>query len=147
MNTREYQRKYYREYYRKNRKKCLKWFHKNKHSPNRIWTRLKENGRVDKRRISKEDFVKWYNEQERECIYCGIKEKELRDDFLIKNKRSTRLQIDRIDNNKSYENGNLALACKWCNETKSDIFTFEEMKIIGEIIRKKREEINLLVKK
>jgi hypothetical protein len=45
-----------------------------------------------------------------------------------------RLTVDRLDNNKGYENGNLALSCMRCNGVKSDYFTEEEMLKIGKII-------------
>ena len=45
-----------------------------------------------------------------------------------------RLEIDRKDNNKGYEKGNLALCCCRCNTIKSDFFTEEEMFKVGAII-------------
>lgn len=104
-----------------------------------IWTNLGTGKKRKKRAISKTDFIEWYTSQEKKCIYYGIYEKNLRNDIFRKNRNSYRLEIDRINNNKMYEKGNLALACKMCNQMKSYIFTFKEMQVIGKMIKKKRE--------
>jgi len=82
--------------------------------------------------ISKNDFVTWYNSQERKCSYCDISEEDLhliRDDF---DKRIRRLEVDCKDNESGYVNDNLVLACHPCNFFKSCLFTFEEMREIGQ---------------
>lgn len=94
-------------------------------------------------------FVDWYNNSKRCCTYCGLTEKET---LILFNKypettrggrRGKRLEIDRINPNiKDYgeDINNLALACYWCNNAKSNYFTYEEFKIIGRSI----SEINQL---
>jgi len=89
--------------------------------------------------ISMQNFEKWYNSQEKICVYCGIKEEDLLNDNLQLGRRVNRLTIDRTDNNKPYELGNIVLACYRCNSVKSNIFTFEEMKKIGKILKEKRK--------
>ena len=86
-------------------------------------------------KISKEDFAKWYSSQEKKCFYCKRSIIETQTDAL--NRKVHRLTIDRIDNNRGYEAGNLALACLRCNAIKNNYFTKDEMLKIGEIIRAK----------
>ena len=85
--------------------------------------------------FSLEEFIEWYNKQEKKCVYCGITEQELltlKDDKMLLNRKYKSLTIDRKDNQKGYKLDNIVLACMRCNSTKSDFFTFEEMKEIGE---------------
>ncbi len=98
----------------------------------------KNNHRKALLKISKEDFVKWYNSQEKICFYCKRTLGETQTDIL--NRKVHRLTIDRIDNNKGYEKGNLVLACLRCNAIKNNYFTKDEMLEIGEIIRRKEWE-------
>ena len=99
-----------------------------------IFYRRKRN----KVRISKEDFIKWYEKQKRICVYCRLQEEDLQEDTLQFGRNVSRLTIDRKDNERGYEKGNLALACYLCNFIKGNIFTFEEMKKVGKIIEGKR---------
>jgi hypothetical protein len=82
--------------------------------------------------ISESVFIKWYTTQKRLCVYCKRTEKE-----SIKDRQGKiyRLTIDRKDNNKGYILKNLALCCHKCNEIKSNIFTYEEMISIGNILK------------
>jgi hypothetical protein len=53
-------------------------------------------------------------------------------------RRGKRLELDRIDpsvKNYGQDIKNLTLACHWCNNAKSNYFTYEEFKIIGESIK------------
>ena len=157
-NYLERRRKSALKYYNTHKEKCAKsrlnYFLKNKEkyrkyrrewnytSPSGIYSIIKSglNSKKNPRKylvkISKEDFVKWYNSQEKICAYCGRNYEQTLSDPL--NKKVKRLTIDRIDNSKGYENGNLALACLRCNAIKNNYFTKEEMLEIGEIIRAKR---------
>lgn len=83
-------------------------------------------------KISKIDFVEWYNKQEKTCIYCGIREEEIGTLIDFFNDKTRRLTVDCKDNDLGYINGNLILACHKCNFIKSNIFTHEEMLEIGE---------------
>ena len=105
-------------------------------SPNSFYERIRE--RDSNIQMSKEDFVRWYQVQAKECVYCGVPEANLKEDFLSLNRLSNRLQIDRMNNDLGYREDNIVLACKFCNMFKSSVFTYEEMLTIGEIIKKKR---------
>jgi len=82
--------------------------------------------------ISREDFIEWYESLPRKCAYCGINEEDvvkLDDPY---NSLNERLTIDCIDNYLGYINGNMVLACRRCNNMKSDLLTFEQMRYIGQ---------------
>jgi len=79
-----------------------------------------------------DDFVGWYKNKEKKCFYCGVDEETIFKSGL------NRFDIERIDNNLSYQLSNIELACRLCNKTKSNLLTADEMKFIGkEIIIKK----------
>jgi hypothetical protein len=80
-------------------------------------------------KISKEKFLEWYNSQEKICVYCGIPEDKINSfaKFSV-NTADRRLSVDRINNSKGYEEGNLSLSCRRCNSIKSDFFSDREMK-------------------
>lgn len=80
---------------------------------------------------------------DRECKFCGIKESEF--ELLIKNgliqtkrlrTRGKALEVDQLVPYKGYVSGNIVTCCYWCNNAKTDEFTFEEFKEIGKEIRK-----------
>jgi len=146
--------KYYNTHQEQCKKSRLKYFLKNKEkyrkyrrewnytSPYGIYSIIKS-GLTSKKiprkylmKISKEDFVKWYNSQKKICFYCGRTYEQTLNDPL--NRKVKRLTIDRIDNARGYKKGNLALACLRCNAVKNNYFTKDEMLKIGEIIRAKR---------
>jgi 5-methylcytosine-specific restriction endonuclease McrA len=90
-----------------------------------------------------EDFKRKYNEdaEKRCCKYCEITDAEidtLRTNGLIKTKRGRgfRLEIDRLNSNKEYWDNNIVLACYWCNNAKTDEFTQDEFKLVGNVIKK-----------
>ena len=85
--------------------------------------------------FSLEEFIKWYNLQEKKCVYCDISEKELKKGKIkpfLKNRKYWGLSIDKKDPKKEYSLDNIVLACMICNTVKNNILTFEEMKEIGE---------------
>lgn len=86
-------------------------------------------------KVSKEEFIKWYDSQERKCFYCSIPESLISDKWC---KQSKRLQVDRVDNNRFYELGNMVLACPVCNSFKADIFSVKETKEIAQKYLKPR---------
>lgn len=57
------------------------------------------------------------------CVYCGGE---------LPNSGGTGL--DRIDNDLGYIPGNVLPSCWWCNQTRNDLFTIEEMKLLGKVI-------------
>ena len=115
-------------------------------TPDGIYSRLNARANFYPNRtisISRRDFVNWYNEQEKVCVYCGIKEEDLgkvSDGF---NNKTSFLSIDCKENEKRYAPGNLVLACRRCNSTKSDILTFEEMMYVGQNFIKPKVEKQL----
>jgi hypothetical protein len=85
------------------------------------------------------DFCNWYKTAEQRCHYCGITQEQIDKLHLgLNNKRTTRgrtLEIDRKIADESYSNiSNLTYSCYWCNNAKTDTFTEEEFKIIGQAI-------------
>lgn len=101
-------------------------------TPSGIYNRLKYGKGRKELCISKESFIKWYNIQDKKCVYCDISEKLLNHIKDTQNNKCINLSIDRVDNKRGYEEGNLVLACLRCNYIKSDFFTFEEMREIGQ---------------
>ena len=87
-------------------------------------------------------FKKWYEGTEKKCIYCGIKEERITELYnkngkLTKRKRGRKLEIDRKKPNDDYENiSNLVFSCYWCNNAKTDTFTYDEFLPIGKEIEK-----------
>lgn len=64
----------------------------------------------------------------KKCVYCGD---------------TNNIGLDRIDNNKGHEIGNVVPCCYECNCARNNNFTYEEMLIIGKAIREvknKRKE-------
>lgn len=65
------------------------------------------------------------------CIYCGD---------------SNNIGLDRIDNTRGHEIGNVVPCCYECNVARNNNFSFEEMKTIGKAINQiklKRNEISI----
>src|SRR6266487_2817390 len=86
--------------------------------------------------MSLPQFVAWYVEQPDCCAYCGLtiaeaKRLRLRTTFGY----YVSWDIDRIDPNRSYEPGNLALSCFACNTAKGAHLTAEEARIVGQAMR------------
>lgn len=84
-------------------------------------------------------FVDLTNTQE--CAYCGITipmvtELANKQQLYKKNYRGWSLEIDRKDSNFEYSPDNCVMACYWCNNAKTDEFSHEEFKIVGEVIKK-----------
>jgi len=82
--------------------------------------------------IDREDFIEWYDTQQRICVYCDILEKNL---YILQEHYGsvkTRLTVDCMDNTLGYSKGNLVLACDKCNQIKNNVLSFDEMKYIGQ---------------
>jgi len=86
-------------------------------------------------------FYKWYMRQSQECYYCGTTQEMLTDIFRKGRKilpysskkgflkRSTgTLEIERLDSNLDYSEGNLVLACPLCNNAKSNLISANNFK-------------------
>ena len=98
----------------------------------------------DLKKIDINVFVDWYNKSNGCCTYCGLTEKETLIFFnrypetTRGGKRGKRLEIDRKDpklEDYGQDIENLALACYWCNNAKTNYFTFDEFKKIGKKIK------------
>jgi hypothetical protein len=80
-----------------------------------------------------------YKRDGRKCHYCGIAEDDFRavwgQKFYGGVKRGGRLEIDRKNHQGIYEISNCVLACALCNMAKSDMFTYNEFKRLGVVIR------------
>ena len=91
-----------------------------------------------------QNIAQWRLTQPEVCHYCGLPESrliELNDQPLHYNKRWPKrgkvLEIDRKKSSLPYSLiENLVLACYWCNNAKTDTFTYAEFKEIGKIINR-----------
>jgi ribosomal protein L37E len=95
-------------------------------------------GPLSRLRITKEEFVAWYEQQPDLCSYCGLS----RDEAKLLRLRTghgggyyVSWDIDRIDPARGYESGNLALSCFACNTAKGRYLSGEEARIIGQAMR------------
>jgi len=95
-----------------------------------------------------EDFKLWYESQEKVCVYCGITEQSCQKIVatgLLKSKRfpingkaargkarGMWLEVDRKNPKKKYSRDNCVLACYFCNNDKSDVFSYENYKLFRE---------------
>lgn len=85
--------------------------------------------------ITKEEFERWWASATKACSYCLCTKFELDAAFI-------KITIDRKDNSRGYEVGNLCLACEICNRSKNSALSFDSMKVIGEkCIRPQQAEI------
>jgi len=87
---------------------------------------------------SRKDFINWHTSIEKKCCYCGSTDKEIERFYkkTISKRNGTRgktLEIERI-NDTPYTRDNCKLSCYWCNNAKSDVFTYDEFQIIGKAI-------------
>ena len=92
-------------------------------------------------KISREDFVKWYDNEPKVCVYCGLTEPEAKKFIVFCSGRFGRLTIECKDNEAGYVDGNLALACYKCNITKNNMLTYEEMLYVGKNFIKPKWDI------
>ena len=89
-------------------------------------------------------FYDWYISQKRKCHYCNITEKEIKillDKGRLHTKtimtRGRSLELERKKPEESYDNiENLTLCCYWCNNAKTDTFTYEEFIDVGKVFSK-----------
>lgn len=133
---REKRRQYRYNQWRRNpteKKRIREYMRKYNLSPKRIYEILMAN--ADKRNIpvifSVNEFISWWDSIPNICFYCK-RDLETSKDFF--GKKTGRLTVDRIDNNKGYELTNIAKSCWLCNRIKADIFTKDEMLEIGKVI-------------
>jgi hypothetical protein len=105
------------------------------------------------KKTSFNDFLNWYNQDifNEGCKYCGItneRSRELyemqrnghRPDATRGGKRAKRLELDRVNPNLPYDDlNNIVWCCYWCNNAKSNFFTYSEFlpiaRTIGDVLR------------
>lgn len=108
-------------------------------TPKGIFNIIKKNWRRkhEDLEMTQSQFLDWYSGVAKTCHYCGIDSATIQ---LLKSRGYplTRLQIDRTDNSKPYQIGNIALACSICNAIKSDFLTEDEMMQIGASVISKK---------
>ena len=79
--------------------------------------------------ISKEEFCAWYEAQSpHKCAYCELSLEQLRHMGID-------MSVDRADNVQGYTLNNITLACLTCNKIKLDVLTYEDMRLIGQVVR------------
>lgn len=83
----------------------------------------------------RKDFIAWYINTAKVCHYCGCTKEEIEKFWAQskskrKNTRGKSLEIDRLED-KNYSEDNCVLACYWCNNAKSDVFSPKDFKPIG----------------
>ena len=82
-----------------------------------------------------------YERDGTKCHYCGIEEKDFPKIWgrtFRKGRRGRTLEVDHKDSREGYKTNdpeNCVLACYACNNAKSDVFTYEEFKKVGNVIR------------
>ena len=78
-----------------------------------------------------------YERDGHSCHYCGIPESEFIATWgsVYDGVRGHTLEVDRKDNNGKHTLNNCVLACAICNVAKSDKFTYNEFKVVGESIK------------
>jgi len=92
--------------------------------------------------FSRDEFIEWYDKQEKKCIYCDLSEEDLRFQNDKFNKGTIHLTIDCKDNDSGYVLDNIGLACLRCNSIKGYTFSFDEMREIAQkYIKPKRRKL------
>jgi len=76
------------------------------------------------------------------CVYCYQPWTYITYRHNGKKKLETNFSIDRLDNNKTYEKGNIVFCCHKCNDAKHSI-TFKLIDRIQELRKEKEEEYKM----
>lgn len=98
--------------------------------------KVRKHGRNPSLNFTEAEFISWARSQDRACYFCKISEPDLK---LAGIKSSIGLNvaalgIDRLDNSRDYDIDNIALCCYACNKAKGNVFSSEEMIVIGRSI-------------
>jgi len=123
IQHREQYRQYQADWYKKNRGRLRVRMADYAKTPTERYRQIKRRAKLRNVKLvmTKSAFIDWFNIQENICHYCkssltGYENGSLRG-----------LTIDRKDNTKGYEEGNLALSCMRCNVMKGSWLTEEQM--------------------
>ena len=103
-------------------------------TPKGQWVRLRNHAqgrRFGIFNLTWKDFKSWFDIQPKICSYCY---RSLDEVIANGENKAQVLSIDRIDSTKEYEIGNITLACCTCNRIKCNVFTRNEMQIIGKAV-------------
>ncbi len=97
-------------------------------SANKAWRKYSEIKRNCKTRgipldWEREDFIEWFNAQEKTCHYCHTPIN--RGKIGARNMQA--LTLDRKDSNIGYNKENVVLACRRCNQVKTNILSEQQM--------------------
>ncbi len=90
------------------------------------------------------DLFQWWETTPKVCFYCSLPENSLEElhnqpGHINKRfpQRGKSLEIDRKQADLPYSNiQNLVLACYWCNNAKTDTFTEQEFKQLGQVMKR-----------
>jgi len=110
-----------------------------KDDPRFVFSRLKTHIKRKNATIEweKDDFIKWYNSQEKICTYC---EKKVVRHVGKTGPQHDSISIDRKNHNGPYSESNCVICCMKCNIVKSNALTFDQMKnIVGPLLKQNRE--------
>jgi hypothetical protein len=139
VSRKEYLRQYYLTHKEKTKEASRTWREENKDLakeyrkrnnslPRERFNKAKSN--VKKRHrlwlLSKEEYSKLISQP---CYYC---DRDL--------SKETGSGLDRLDNNKEYEAGNVVPCCGSCNNSRNNNFTSEEWKVAMTAVLKFRKE-------
>lgn len=86
--------------------------------------------------FSRDQFLTWCRSSQRKCIYCGIEEPRIASLGLKTQigRDLDALGVDRLDSSLPYRIDNIGLCCFACNKAKGNVFSHEEMLLIGKSI-------------
>lgn len=90
--------------------------------------------------LSKGDLITWYENQEKKCAYCDLKDLSL-DMPLMTGKTAASLTLDRKDPKLPYTLDNLVLSCWFCNRAKGTWFSSEEWWKIAQLYVKPKWQV------
>ena len=77
--------------------------------------RSKKGHSQHKLKITKDEFIEWFNRQDKNCVYCGLDLEEfvkVRKHFGKLAQKTNKLGIDRKENNLPYTLDNIVLCCQ-----------------------------------
>ena len=96
----------------------------------------------------RDEFLNWYNSQDKKCCYCGVEEsdlikyfdKEINEQYKWARPRGKFLEVERVitapESENKYSKENCRLACYICNNAKSDFLSAESFEPIARGINK-----------
>lgn len=128
--------KYHRLWYEKNFGSVKEYYRVRRASESLekyVFNKLQQRQRAMKKPFlffSFEELQEWLLNQELICGYCGVPLTH------FDKRKETTITLDRLDNSRGYSLDNIRLACIVCNRARGDLLSVEEMKIVGDGIKK-----------